>query len=128
MTEPKLKIFHLDDEEMILAIARTALKGAGYEVISTSDPSRLDEVLTGDFALVIVDLLMPEVNGFQVCRRLREGGYAKGILVLSSKTLSIDERRVLNELHVDFLPKPFGPRNLIETVRRCIAEGAWKQT
>lgn len=120
------RILLIEDEELIRDMLTLALEEAGYEVVVATDGRKaLDllqspEVTTGEFSieLIILDLMLPFVNGLDICRLLRHQGNTIPILILSAKGSETDRVIGLEVGADDYLTKPFSMRELIA---RCSA-------
>lgn len=110
---------------MMLRLSETVLNASGFRVETTGEAQRVIDSVKEPFDLYLIDLLMPQVDGLTLCRRLREAGWDGPILVLSNKTLSPEERRQLRELRAEYMVKLFGPQDLIRRVQECVAEETW---
>ena len=118
MAKPK-KICMVDDEEDFLAVASGLLRLQGFEVETYSDPVQgVEMLLKSHFDLIVLDLMMPELNGFDVLGKLREADSHGNTLIfaLTSKRLSNAERLHLQRNDVHFLAKPFDPNSLAERI------------
>ena len=80
----------------------------------------MEKIGQEDYALLICDLMMDEVDGFEICRKFRDHYQETPIIVLSAKTLTDTERKQLMELKTHFMPKPFEPKKLVEKVRELL--------
>ncbi len=116
-----LKVLVVDDEPAIRRFLRTSLTAHGYLVDEADDgQSALDSIRRNPTDVLILDLGLPEVDGFQVIRSLRNDGSALPIIILSSRT---DERGKVEALDLgadDYLTKPFGVDELHARVRAAL--------
>jgi two-component system, OmpR family, KDP operon response regulator KdpE len=114
------RILVCDDDPQIRRALRLILRDAGYEVlIASSADEALDRAAVAGPHLAIVDLLLPDQHGIDLCRRLREWSQMP-ILVLSAIS---DERTKIDALHVgadDYVTKPFGPGELVARVQAAL--------
>jgi two-component system, OmpR family, KDP operon response regulator KdpE len=114
------RILVCDDDPQIRRALRLILRDAGYEVlIASSADQALDQAAVAGPHLAIVDLLLPDQHGIELCRRLREWSQMP-ILVLSAIS---DERTKIDALHVgadDYVTKPFGPGELVARVQAAL--------
>lgn len=117
----QLKILVVDDEARMRKLVRDFLVKGGYEVIEAEDGSQALDIFFGqkDIALVILDVMMPQMDGFSVCREIRE--YSKvPVIMLTAKG---DERDELQgfKLGVDeYISKPFSPKILVARVEAIL--------
>ncbi|HEV2979854.1 MAG TPA: response regulator transcription factor [Solirubrobacteraceae bacterium] len=114
------RILVCDDDPQILRALKLILRDAGYEVLgAASAREALDQVALGGPHLAIVDLLLPDAHGIDLCARLREWSEMP-ILVLSALG---DESTKIEALHRgadDYVTKPFGPGELVARVRAAL--------
>jgi two-component system KDP operon response regulator KdpE len=111
------RILIVDDEPSILATMAPLLRGRGYDVsTATSGHAALEAVDRQPPQLVILDLGLPDLDGIEVCRRLREGR-AVPILVLSARGAEQDKVAALDAGADDYVTKPFGAEELLARVR-----------
>ena len=117
----KLKILVVDDESRMRKIVRDFLVRKGYEVIEAGDGERaLDEFYkTKSIALVILDVMMPKMNGWEVCKEIRETSKVP-IIMLTAKSEESDELLGF-DLGVDeYITKPFSPKILVARVEAIL--------
>lgn len=120
------RVLLVEDEELIRDMVTLALEGEGYQVFSASDGRKaLDllhsqEITTGELSLdlIILDLMLPFVNGLDICRVLRHNKNTIPILMLSAKASEGDRILGLEIGADDYVTKPFGMKELIA---RCAA-------
>jgi DNA-binding response OmpR family regulator len=113
----------VDDEPSIRLLCRVNLPFSGFEVIEAADGQQaLAQVRTHPVDLVVLDVMMPGMNGFEVAERLHEDPATAGIPIvfLSARADEVDVRRGL-ELGVEYITKPFDPLRLGERLSRIIA-------
>ena len=111
------KILIIEDEEAIADLEKDYLELSGFEVeIEHRGDVGLKRALTEDFNLVILDLMLPEMNGFDICREIREQ-IDIPILMVTAKTESVDKIRGLGLGADDYIVKPFDPMELVARVK-----------
>ena len=111
------KILIIEDEEVIADLERDYLELSGFEVeIKNNGKDGLSEALKGDCSLVILDLMLPEMDGFEVCKRIREERNIP-IIMVSAKKEDIDKIRGLGLGADDYMTKPFSPSELVARVK-----------
>ncbi|HTI39739.1 MAG TPA: response regulator transcription factor [Vicinamibacterales bacterium] len=111
------RILIVDDEPAILATMAPLLRARGYDVATaTSGHAALEAVDRQPPQLVILDLGLPDLDGIEVCRRLREGR-AVPILVLSARGAEHDKVAALDAGADDYVTKPFGAEELLARIR-----------
>ncbi len=111
------KILIIEDEEAIADLEKDYLELSGFEVeIANRGDLGLQMSLEGDFNLIILDLMLPEVDGFEICRRVR-GSQNTPIIMVSAKKDDIDKIRGLGLGADDYMTKPFSPSELVARVK-----------
>lgn len=113
-------ILVVDDEEPIVELVAFNLKGAGFQVeVAYDGQEALEKAREKNPDLVILDLMLPELDGLEVCRRLRlEGNYP--ILMLTARSDEVDRVLGLELGADDYLTKPFSPRELVARVKAIL--------
>ena len=120
---PDRPILVVDDDAKIVRLVRTYLEREGYAVVTAADgPAALDAIETHQPALVVLDLMLPELDGRAVIRAVRrdEAAGATPILVLSARGTTIDRIAGLEDGADDYLPKPFSPAELVVRVKAIL--------
>ena len=102
-----MRILAVDDDVQILKLIRNALAKEGYEVTVQSDPLELKKMKLTDYQLILLDVMMPKVDGFTLCEEIR-GKVDCPILFLTAKTKEADIMRGLGIGGDDYITKPFG--------------------
>ena len=111
------KILIVEDDAAIAAIERDYLSVSGFEVeIAEDGNSGLRKGSTGAYDLILLDLMLPEMDGFEVCRRLREKTDIP-ILMVTARREDIDKIRGLGLGADDYIEKPFSPGVLVARVK-----------
>ncbi|MNS22977.1 Response regulator MprA [compost metagenome] len=114
-------ILIIDDDEKIISMLRRGLAFEGYDVYSAHNGMEgLQMMLTADPDLVVLDVMMPQVDGFEVCRRIREGGSSVPILMLTAKDEVENRVKGLDLGADDYLVKPFALEELLARVRALL--------
>ena len=119
----KGKILVVDDEEHILELIRYNLDASGYEVIEASDgDDAVKKAINEVPDLILLDLMLPGKDGYDVCRELRSNGKTKAvpIIMLTAKSEEIDKILGLELGSDDYITKPFSTRELIARINRII--------
>ena len=115
------KILVVEDEKNIAELERDYLEANGYEVeIALDGKSGLDRALESDFDLVILDVMLPGIDGFEVCRQIRKSKECP-VLMVSAKKDEIDKIRGLGLGADDYITKPFSPSELVARVTAHIS-------
>ncbi|PWN03025.1 DNA-binding response regulator [Nocardioides silvaticus] len=109
-----------DDDGIALPLVRT-LEREGYDVdrVATGGDG-LDRAAQGDIDLVLLDLGLPDMDGLDTCRRLRSGGYASGIMILTARGGELDRVVGLDVGADDYLGKPFALAELLARTRALL--------
>jgi DNA-binding response OmpR family regulator len=117
-------ILVVDDEANIVQLAQMYLERDGFQVVSAKDGMEaLAAVADQRPALVILDVMLPELDGFEVCRRLRAENNTVPILMLTARDDDIDKIVGLELGADDYLTKPFNPRELVARVKAILRRG-----
>ena len=115
------RILIIEDEEAIAELEKDYLELSEFEVDVRSDGnSGLEAALAGSYDLVILDLMLPGMDGFDVCKRLREEKDIP-VLMVSAKKDDIDKIRGLGLGADDYITKPFSPSELVARVKAHLA-------
>jgi two-component system copper resistance phosphate regulon response regulator CusR len=108
-----MKILLIEDEPGIAAVIKQGLEEARYAVdVAEDGAAGLELALDGSYALIILDLMLPRMDGWQVCQRLRSRRNPVPILMLTARDAVDDRVRGLEMGADDYLPKPFAFREL----------------
>ena len=112
----KQRILVVDDDTAILRLLSTNLKARGYEVLTATDGEEALEAVQKDYIdLIILDIMMPKVDGIQVCRHIREWSDIP-IIILSARGDENDKVKCLELGADDYLTKPFGIAELMARI------------
>ncbi|WP_291653259.1 response regulator transcription factor [Clostridium sp.] len=113
----KEKILIVDDEKEIRDLIDIYLKGEGYDTIKAENGEEALNILSNnDVDLIILDIMMPKVNGIEACLKIREEREMP-IIMLSAKSEDMDKILGLNTGADDYLTKPFNPLELVARVK-----------
>lgn len=113
------RILVCEDESTIRDFVVINLKRAGYDVYDAAcgeDALKLFDEMNGGFDIALLDIMMPGIDGFTVCRKLRERSSAIGIIMLSAKSQEMDKVTGLMTGADDYVTKPFSPSELLARV------------
>jgi two-component system KDP operon response regulator KdpE len=114
------RILIVDDEKNIISTLGPLLRGRGYDVLSaTSGRAALESVTRDAPDLLVLDLGLPDIDGVEVCRRVRESS-SLPILVLSARGAEGDKVRALDAGADDYVTKPFGAEELLARIRATL--------
>ena len=115
------KILIVEDEAAIADLEKDYLELSGFEVVVANDgQTGLDKALNEDYDLVILDLMLPGVDGFEICRQMRAEKNTP-IIMVSAKKDDIDKIRGLGLGADDYMTKPFSPSELVARVKAHMA-------
>lgn len=115
------RILIIEDEQSIAELERDYLEISGYEVdIENSGDKGLQLALSTEYDLIILDLMLPKMDGFEICRRVRSEKDIP-ILMVSAKKEDIDKIRGLGLGADDYMIKPFSPSELVARVKAHLA-------
>ena len=113
-------ILVVDDEQNIIELATMYLEQEGFRVISARDgQAALDRVKSERPALVVLDLMLPKIDGWQVCRRIRADSDLP-ILMVTARDDDVDKIVGLELGADDYMTKPFNPRELVARVKAIL--------
>lgn len=114
-------ILIIEDEIAIAELEKDYLELAGFQVEMVHDGKKgLEEALNGDYQLIILDLMLPVLDGFEICKQVREEKDIP-ILMVSAKKEDIDKIRGLGLGADDYMTKPFSPSELVARVKAHLA-------
>lgn len=114
-------IFVVDDEQSIIDFVRIYLEREGFACVGISDGMvAYNRVMDEKPALVVLDVMLPGMSGFDVCRRLRASNNQVPIIMLTAKEEDIDKILGLELGADDYLTKPFNPRELIARIKAVL--------
>jgi DNA-binding response OmpR family regulator len=115
------KILIIEDDPDISALLEIHLKDLDLGLDSASDGEKgLSKALENDYALVILDLMLPKMDGLEVCRRIRESKKSLPILMLTAKSEEFDKVLGLELGADDYMTKPFSVRELMARIKSII--------
>jgi twitching motility two-component system response regulator PilH len=115
------KILIVDDSMAMVRMIQSVLEKEGYRAIGISDPSQIEQTIDSEGpSLILLDVVMPERNGFQVCRALKNSPAYKNIpiIVVSGKSTASDRFWAEQQGANGYIVKPFAPVDLLRAVRR----------
>ena len=111
------KILIIEDEEAIADLEKDYLEMSGYEVLIENDGTKgLEAALKEDIDILVLDLMLPGVDGYEICKKVREEKNIP-ILMVSAKKDDIDKIRGLGLGADDYMTKPFSPSELVARVK-----------
>jgi len=119
----KLRILHVDDEPDILKVVKTILDKEGYDVVSAeSGKDALKEIIKNHFSLILLDVMMPDMSGWDLFTRIadiKKGYKVIFLTVLEASTKKIKEMKKSGIK--DYITKPFDRADLVARVKKAIA-------
>jgi DNA-binding response OmpR family regulator len=117
-------ILLVDDEPSIIELSRMYLEREGFRIMSVKDGEAALAMIEREHpALVVLDVMLPKLDGFEVCRRLRASKDPTAILMLTARDEDIDKILGLELGADDYLTKPFNPRELVARVKAILRRG-----
>lgn len=122
--QAKKKILIVDDEKQIVALVRLHMEISGYEVLSAKDGEEALAIIGKEKPdLMILDLMLPKIDGWEVCKRLRADSKIGSIpvIMLTARTETADKLKGFEYGADDYVTKPFSPRELMARVKRVLA-------
>ncbi|MBN2171701.1 MAG: response regulator [Candidatus Krumholzibacteriota bacterium] len=117
------KVLVVDDEVYILHILDFSLGAEGYEVITAADGEQaIEKAVAEKPDLIVLDVMMPRLDGYETCRRLKEMPETKHIpvLLLTAKGRDVDRKKGFEMGANDYITKPFSPNKLITRVQEIL--------
>jgi twitching motility two-component system response regulator PilH len=115
------KILVVDDSPSELLLMQTALEGRGWEILTAADGEQAIQQANEQHPdLIVLDILLPKRNGFQVCRQLKQTAATQAIkiIMVTSKTQESDRFWGLKQGADEYITKPFQPRQLLASVEK----------
>ena len=119
------RILAVDDEPHILKLVAFSLKAGGFDVIEASDGLSAIEVAHAEQPdLILMDVMMPVLDGFEACRRLKEDAGTKDIpvVMLTAKTQLTEQKAGMDSGAAGYICKPFTPKDLVAQVQEFLGE------
>lgn len=116
-----MRILVVEDEENISSYLKRSLEAEGFSVdVALDGNAGLEKALTGGYAAITLDIMLPEMNGYEVCRHLRAAEVSTPILMLTAKDGEYDEADAFDLGADDYLSKPFSLVVLVARLRSLI--------
>lgn len=121
---PSMRILVVEDEQLIARAVRQALEAEGYVVdVATSGDDGLWQAKENEYDAIILDIMLPGLNGYAVCRELRAADVDTPILMLTAKDGDFDQAEGLDTGADDYMTKPFSVVVLLARIRALIRRG-----
>lgn len=115
------RILIIEDDKAILSGLERNLRYEGFEVVSAVDgEDGLEKAFDGDQDLIILDIMLPKVSGFEICRLLKQKKITTPVIILSAKGQEADKVKGLDLGADDYISKPFSVRELIARVNAVL--------
>ncbi len=122
------RILVIDDDAELYELVSEYVRAEGFEVEAVGDgDAGLEAALAGDYAMVLLDVMLPGINGFELLRRLRSISQIP-VLMLTARGDDIDRIVGLEMGADDYLPKPFNPRELVARIRAILRRADERDT
>src|SRR5207302_2144096 len=121
------RVLVVDDEDDIRELCRVNLEFEGFEVLDAANgPTGLEQAVRHRLDVIFLDLMMPEMDGWEVLRRLKEDDATADIpvVLLTARTGEDDQMRGWEEGILEFVSKPFNPLSLVELAKRALERRA----
>ncbi len=119
----------VDDEEAIVRLVTYNLEREGFKTVTANDGlSALDRVRSSSPDLVVLDIMLPGLDGLEVCRRLRQEDIRIPVILLTARDTEIDKILGLELGADDYVTKPFSPRELVARVKAILRRAAREET
>ena len=121
----KGKILVVDDEIYIVHILDFSLGMEGYEVITALDGEQaLERVKAEKPDLIVLDIMMPKLDGYEVCKNIKSSAETQHIpvILLSAKGRNVDQKLGFDVGADDYITKPFSPRKLVERINQLLGQ------
>jgi two-component system alkaline phosphatase synthesis response regulator PhoP len=126
----KGRILVVDDEIYIVHILDFSLGMEGYEVLTALDGEQaLEKARNEKPDLIVLDIMMPKLDGYETCRRLKADPETKDVpvILLSAKGRNVDQKVGFEVGADDYITKPFSPRKLVERINAILGHGTSQQ-
>ena len=126
----KGKILVVDDEIYIVHILDFSLGMEGYEVLTALDGEQaLEKARAEKPDLIVLDIMMPKLDGYETCKRLKADPDTKDVpvILLSAKGRNVDQKVGFEVGADDYITKPFSPRKLVERINAILGHGSSQQ-
>ena len=126
----KGRILVVDDEIYIVHILDFSLGMEGYEVLTALDGEQaLEKARNEKPDLIVLDIMMPKLDGYETCRRLKAEPETKDVpvILLSAKGRNVDQKVGFEVGADDYITKPFSPRKLVERINAILGHGTSQQ-
>ena len=124
MQENRQTILVVEDDESLMLGIEENLKVAGYDVLTASDgPSGLQAAVDSRPDLVILDIMLPGMSGYDVCRKLRDKGFQTPVVMLTARQEEFDKLHGFELGADDYVTKPFSIKEILARLKAVLARG-----
>lgn len=114
------KILVLEDEKSIRSFMKIKLRSFGYEVLETETGNEALERIDDSVDIALLDVMLPDIDGFEICRRLRIAYPSLGIIMITAKGMEEDKITGLGSGADDYIVKPFSPKELVARIESLL--------
>ena len=119
-----MRVLVVEDERPLAGGIKRGLEAEGFAVdLAYDGPDGLERANDGDYDAIVLDIMLPGMNGYKICSSLREGGNWTPIIMLTAKDGELDEAEALDTGADDFLSKPFSYIVLVARIRALLRRG-----
>jgi len=123
-----MRILVIEDEQKVADFIKRGLKEEGYAVDTVSDGEEgCFQAAENHYDLILLDLMLPKLDGISVCRKLRQGGIYTPLIMLTAKDSVKDKVKGLDSGADDYISKPFSFEELLARIRALLRKGASRQ-
>ena len=120
------KVLIVDDEQSILTLLKYSLEKEGYEVIQAEDgQAGLELAMNHQLDFIILDLMLPKMDGMDVCKNLRQNKINTPILMLTAKDDELEKIIGLELGADDYMTKPFSPREVLARMKAILRRASY---
>jgi len=124
MTDRKPRILVVEDDQALMLGLQENVRVAGYEVLTAADgPSALAAARDRKPDLILLDVMLPGLSGYEVCRKLREEGVRTPVIMLTARQDEFDKLHGFETGADDYVTKPFSLRELLARIKAVLARG-----
>ena len=121
----KKRILVVEDEKQIAKILKIELEFEGYEVVVAYDgKSGLQAALTDQLDLILLDVMLPEMNGIEVLRKIRVENSVLPVILLTARNMTMDKVTGLDQGANDYITKPFEMEEVLARIRSCLRQNS----
>lgn len=121
----KQRILVVEDEKQIAKILKLELEYEGYEVVVAYDgKAGLQSALSEKLDLILLDVMLPEMNGIEVLRRIRKVNTQIPVILLTARNMTMDKVAGLDQGANDYITKPFEIEELLARIRACLRQNS----